>query len=324
VDERTEFRKDPGRSPYGDAGTASGELVPARRGPVPNPALVAAAHVALGATTLAAGGVGAVVRRTSELARPITRVALRPPLLPRPLQPVSWLAALANRGAHQQVVALEQVGGLLDALVPMIAAEVLCRLDLTSIVLEQVDLDAIVAAVDIEAVIRRLDLTSIVLEQVDLDAIVAAVDIEAVIRRLDLTSIVLEQVDLDAIVAAVDIEAVIHRLDLTSIVLEQVDLDAIVAHVDLDPIIARLDLPAIATQVIDEIDLPEIIRESTGSVASETMRGVRLQSIAGDEALGRAVDRLLLRRRQRHTEARGLDRLFRGEDQDDTRPPEEK
>ncbi|HTY71662.1 MAG TPA: hypothetical protein VMI11_04460 [Actinomycetes bacterium] len=268
MDERTEFRKDPGRSPYGDAGTASGELVPARRGPVPNPALVAAAHVALGATTLAAGGVGAVVRRTSELARPITRVALRPPLLPRPLQPVSWLAALANRGAHQQVVALEQVGGLLDALVPMIAAEVLCRLDLTSIVLEQVDLDAIVAAVDIEAVIRRLD--------------------------------------------------------LTSIVLEQVDLDAIVAHVDLDPIIARLDLPAIATQVIDEIDLPEIIRESTGSVASETMRGVRLQSIAGDEALGRAVDRLLLRRRQRHTEARGLDRLFRGEDQDDTRPPEEK
>ena len=46
--------------------------------------------------------------------------------------------------------------------------------------------------------------------------------------------------------------------------------------------------------------LPEpgskIIRESTGSVASEGLREVRLQSFEADQALGRFVDRILQRK----------------------------
>ena len=41
-----------------------------------------------------------------------------------------------------------------------------------------------------------------------------------------------------------------------------------------------------------EVDLAELIRQSTGSVASDTVRGVRMQGISGDEAVGRAVGRL--------------------------------
>jgi hypothetical protein len=49
-------------------------------------------------------------------------------------------------------------------------------------------------------------------------------------------------------------------------------------------------------EVMAEVDLPEIIRESTGAVASDTMIGVRMQSISGDEAIGRAMQRLRRRR----------------------------
>ena len=214
---------------------------------------------------------------------------------------------------------------------------VLTYVDLDTIVAE-VDLDAAAARLsvddvarrlDIEAVLDRLDLTAIVLERVDLDALVKVVldrvdidavarrlDVEAVVERLDLTAIVLERVDLDALVKVVldrvdingvarrvDVEAVLDRLDLTAVVLQRVDLDALVKTV-----LARIDIADIvglAEEVIDAVDLPEIIRESTGSMASDTVRGARMQGIVADEAVGRAVDRLLLRHGRRHTEALG-------------------
>jgi hypothetical protein len=55
----------------------------------------------------------------------------------------------------------------------------------------------------------------------------------------------------------------------------------------------------LAEEVIDAVDLPEIIRESTGSMASDTVRGARMQGIHADEAVGRAMDRILLRRSRR-------------------------
>ena len=53
---------------------------------------------------------------------------------------------------------------------------------------------------------------------------------------------------------------------------ERVDLETVVTTV-LD----QTDLVAIAEEVIDGVDLPEIIRESTGSMASDTVRGARMQ-----------------------------------------------
>ncbi len=60
-------------------------------------------------------------------------------------------------------------------------------------------------------------------------------------------------------------------------------------------VLERIDLARLAEGVIAEVDLPDIIRQSTGSVASDTVRGVRLQGISGDEAVGRAVGRLRVR-----------------------------
>ncbi|MGB0101527.1 MAG: hypothetical protein WBP61_14715, partial [Nocardioides sp.] len=59
---------------------------------------------------------------------------------------------------------------------------------------------------------------------------------------------------------------------------------------------AQMDLPVLVEGVLDEIDLPEIIRDSTGTMASETVRSVRIQSVSADESVARLVDRLLRRR----------------------------
>jgi hypothetical protein len=78
-------------------------------------------------------------------------------------------------------------------------------------------------------------------------------------------------------------------------------VDAVVARADLDAVIDRLDVIGIVEEVLEVIDLPAIIRDSTGSMASETVRGVRMTGITADDALSRAVDRALFRRRQRQT-----------------------
>jgi len=71
-------------------------------------------------------------------------------------------------------------------------------------------------------------------------------------------------------------------------------LDKLVPRV-VDAVLARIDMAHLAEGVIAEVDLAEIIRQSTGSVASDTVRGVRMQGISGDEAVGRAVGRIRLR-----------------------------
>jgi len=67
-------------------------------------------------------------------------------------------------------------------------------------------------------------------------------------------------------------------------------------HVDLNQLVRQnVDVVTLAEEVIAEIDLPAIIRDSTGAVASDTLLGVRMQSISADAAIGRAMERLRLR-----------------------------
>lgn len=98
----------------------------------------------------------------------------------------------------------------------------------------------------------------------------------AILDKLDLTQIAIDHLDIDRI-------------------LDSVDLDAVIERVDLDAVIHRVDLAGIATEVIGEIDLPELIRESTGAVTSETVRAVRMRSAEADLFMGRIIDRLMRR-----------------------------
>jgi hypothetical protein len=74
-------------------------------------------------------------------------------------------------------------------------------------------------------------------------------------------------------------------------------VDEVLRRVDLDAVIARVDVARLADQIIASVDLPELIRESTSAVSSETVREVRMRGISGDEAVGRAMERLWPRRR---------------------------
>lgn len=228
--------------------------------------------LAVGALASTAAATRPVRRRAAAVAGSAAHVVLRPPVLASRYQPETWLTALTRSGEERRTELFHAFSALLDELVPLVAEALLRRIDLTGAVQRFVDLDAVVAGVDLDSVASRLDI----------DAVARRLNLDAVVARLDLTGIVRNQVDLDALVASVD-------------------LDAAAARLDLDAVIARLDLVGLAEDVIAEVDLPEIIRESTGSVASETVRGVRMQSISGDQAIGRAVERLRLRRARRET-----------------------
>ncbi len=86
------------------------------------------------------------------------------------------------------------------------------------------------------------------------------------------------------------VAAVLDDLDLTAIVRDRLHADAIEA------VIARIDLIGLANEVIDGVDLPAIIRESTSSVTAEVMTDVRTQGERADDAVSGFVDRVLGRR----------------------------
>jgi len=215
------------------------------------------------AADLVGRGVGLVIRHVSDAA----------------------VSDLAERGAQVRAEVERLARELVGWMVPPVVDAAVAEMNLTQLVARHVDIDFLAALLDVDAVVARADL----------DAVIARVDIAAVLDRVDLNTII-DRLDLDAIVGSVDLDAVAAKIDLEAIV-KRVDPDAVIARVDVDATLARLDLAAIARQVIDEIDLPEILRQSTGAVSSEAVREIRDESMLADEALARFVDRVLRRRR---------------------------
>ena len=168
------------------------------------------------------------------------------------------------------------------------AAESFIRLLVPQVVdaaLDQVDVNQIVAdRVNVEEVVER----------VDLDAVVQRVDLDRILERIDLNAVV-DRLPLDEVIARIDVDDIVARVDLERVV-DRIDLDAVASRLDVEAVVRRLDLAAIAREVVDELDLPEIIRESMGSMTTETVGGIRVQSMNADRAISRLVDRVLQRR----------------------------
>src|SRR5215218_4059153 len=254
------------------------------------PAAVDAAVVVVSSATDAAVS---VTRLFARAAAPVGRLVMHPPLVNESLHPARVVEAFADRGYLARTSANTDLNRIIAAVVPPVVEEVLDSLDLTALVQERVDIDALVSTVDIAAVVDRMDI----------DAIVRQVDVDGMLRQVDIDAIV-SKVDIDAIVRQVDIDAIAKRIDVDAIV-ERIDVDAIVSRVDVDAIVRRLDLVALAEEVVNGIDLPEIIRESTGSMASDVVRDARMQTIDADVAIARVIDRIIRRRRARSTDAPG-------------------
>lgn len=89
------------------------------------------------------------------------------------------------------------------------------------------------------------------------------------------------------------VTVVLDQLDLTELVIERVDLDRIAQQLDIEAIIRRLDMAGIAHEVLTEIDLPEIIRESSASLVADGVRDARMRSIMADRLVSTWVRRML-------------------------------
>jgi hypothetical protein len=77
--------------------------------------------------------------------------------------------------------------------------------------------------------------------------------------------------------------------------------------VDIATIVSRVDLPGLTEQVMDEVDVGEIIRESSGTMAAETVDALRDQGMRADHLVNRIVDRVLGRKDERHTDLAGAE-----------------
>jgi hypothetical protein len=241
-----------------------------------------AAGAASVSASAAAGALARSVRVGRRVAAPLAGVAGPAQLL---------LDPLAQRGRAVRAARAARLDALSRLLVPRAVDLVLDRIDLTALVLERVDLSRLLAAAPVQEVVDR----------VDVDDVAARLDLAAVLDRLDLTALVLERVDLSRLLAAAPVAEVVERVDVDAVAARG-DVDAVAARLDVEAFLDRLDLAGIAREVVEEIDLPEIIRESTGAMASETVRSVRMQGIGADERVSAVVDRLLARRGRRRGE----------------------
>jgi hypothetical protein len=124
--------------------------------------------------------------------------------------------------------------------------------------------------------------------------------VDAIVSRIDVTDLVISRVDLRSVV-----EAALDQLDLTEIVVQRVDVDRIVARANIDDVIDRVPMIQIADYIIEEIDLPQIIRDSTGGIAIDAFTSTRFSAARTDEFVSKLIDALLLRRKGRDLDVTG-------------------
>lgn len=198
------------------------------------------------------------------------------------------LAAWAGRAAVGGLRRIPGVAGVLDDAAAGLAERGEAALG-TVVGITRTALRVILREV-VAAALLEIDLTRIVRDHVNLNEIAAGIDVDTVAERVDVAAIV-RRIDLDAIADSIDLERQVHRIDLDAIA-AGIDVDAIAATIDLDAVIARLDLIRLADTIIQGVDLPRIIRDSTGSLSEEAVRGVRSQGMHADDAVAGFVGRI--------------------------------
>ena len=98
----------------------------------------------------------------------------------------------------------------------------------------------------VEAIAERV--VNLVIEAIDVDALMAKIDMDALLDRVDVDGLI-DRVDVDKIVSRVDVEQLIERVDVEKII-QRVDIDALVEQTELGTIIAR-STSGVASEALD-------------------------------------------------------------------------
>ena len=88
----------------------------------------------------------------------------------------------------------------------------------------------------------------LVLQVLDVNALLAQVDVNALLDKIDVTAL-LERVDLNAVLARVDTDALLDRIDVNALI-QRVDVDTLVEQTDLGAVIAR-STGGVASEALD-------------------------------------------------------------------------
>lgn len=99
-----------------------------------------------------------------------------------------------------------------------------------------------------QAVAERV--VSIVMDAVDIDALLERIDVDALVSRVDVDAVV-SRVDVEKLIERVDVEKIIERVDVEKII-ERVDIDALIEQTELGSIIAR-STTGVASQILDVV-----------------------------------------------------------------------
>jgi hypothetical protein len=99
----------------------------------------------------------------------------------------------------------------------------------------------------------------------------------------------------NGVVRELDVNAIVEQVDIDAL-MERIDIDAILDRVDIDSIVKRVDIGAI----LDEVGIQDIVRQSTGVLASDFVKQVRIRSMNADILLAQLVDRILRRKPARY------------------------
>ncbi len=99
-----------------------------------------------------------------------------------------------------------------------------------------------------QAVAERV--VSIVMDAIDIDALLERIDVDALVSRVDVDGVV-NRVDVDKLIDRVDVEKIIERVDVEKII-ERVDIDKLMEQTELGSIIAR-STTGVASEVLDVI-----------------------------------------------------------------------
>ncbi|MGW4565996.1 hypothetical protein ACWEN3_27465 [Streptomyces sp. NPDC004561] len=198
----------------------------------------------------------------------------------------------------------------LDALLTRVDLDaVLARIDLDA-VLAQVDIDGILDRVNVDTLLDRVDIDGIldrvdidgILDRVDVDTLLDRVNVDTLLGRVDVDTLLdrvnvdmlLDRVDVDTLLTRIDLDAVIARIDVNALV-DRVDVDRVARRVDVDAVLARVALATYVEEVLREVDVGRIVRDTGDSITAETLDAFREQNARADRFVDRITGRLLHR-----------------------------
>jgi hypothetical protein len=150
-----------------------------------------AAGSALAAADVAIGIGGGLARSVFRLGRPVLDSVMSPVTsAARAAAPLAgragnaWLRQAAARGRQDREALTSAVARLALARVPGLTTALLNQLDLTAVVAERVDINAVAEKIDVNAIAERIDVIAI-LDRVDPDALT-----RYLVEELDLPAII--------------------------------------------------------------------------------------------------------------------------------------